>query len=123
MSYGFVYVLSHPDMPNLYKIGHTAGSPHKRAQELSRATACPRDFDLVCYAEYANAERREKEIHRLLHEYRVNDRREFFKAPMSIIASLVLNEELSLATVEGEAPVHIWEEQHAHLKVVGGFKR
>lgn len=121
MSYGFVYVLSHPDMPRLFKIGFTGGSPHQRARDLSRATGMPRGFDVVCYAEYEDARKRESRIHAQLAPYRVNDRREFFRAPMNVIAPLVLDTDLSLAIFEGLAPVYIWEEDYARLKVVGGF--
>ena len=41
---GFVYVLSHPLMPNLLKIGFTTRQVEERVAELSAATAVPGPF-------------------------------------------------------------------------------
>ncbi|MDC0850100.1 GIY-YIG nuclease family protein [Pseudomonas aeruginosa] len=41
--YGFVYVLTSPAMPGLYKVGATTRSPRQRAEELSRGTGVPHE--------------------------------------------------------------------------------
>lgn len=41
---GWVYVLSNPCMPGIYKIGMTTTSPEVRARELSSATGVPAPF-------------------------------------------------------------------------------
>lgn len=122
MSYGFVYVLMNASFPNLYKIGHTAGSPHKRAKELSAATGVPTPFDVVCYAEYEDAARNELRIHDALAEQRVSDHREFFAAPFSKIYEAVMDRAYSLTQCDFLAPVELWDEKHAAKKVVGGFE-
>ncbi|MGP8777143.1 GIY-YIG nuclease family protein [Pseudomonas aeruginosa] len=49
--YGFVYVLTSPAMPGLYKVGATTRSPRQRAEELSRGTGVPHEFEVAFYAE------------------------------------------------------------------------
>jgi hypothetical protein len=77
VSYGFIYMLHNEWMPDVVKIGFTDRSPHQRAEELSAPTGVPIPFVVVCYVEVENAQDREAELHRLLHEARVNDKREF----------------------------------------------
>lgn len=100
MSWGFVYVLGHHCMPDVYKIGFTERSPHLRCEELSKSTSAPGDFALICYAEYERAHDREQEIHRLLGKYRVDAGREFFKCDLIHITDLVMDEEAASALCE-----------------------
>jgi hypothetical protein len=75
---GFVYVALNDSMPGLLKIGHTARAPEKRMMELSNPTV-PEPFDFVYFALVENSEESEKEVHKLLSEFRVNNYREFFR--------------------------------------------
>lgn len=43
IGYGFIYILSNPSMPNVYKVGLTTGSVRKRIQELT-STGVPKPF-------------------------------------------------------------------------------
>jgi hypothetical protein len=79
---GFVYILSNSAMPGMVKIGLTRNEAAARAVELSRATGVPTDFELV-YDELVNDCRAvERSLHKRFSEYRVNDRREFFRVPI-----------------------------------------
>jgi hypothetical protein len=86
--YGFVYLLSNPAFPNLYKVGCTERSPTQRADELS-STGVPEPFDVVAYIECQDPQRVELDIHRRLSVWRCNSRREFFNAPVDAIAALM----------------------------------
>lgn len=83
---GYVYVLSNPAMPGLYKIGYTAGSPYKRLRELD-STGVPSRFKLLFVARTAYAKKIEHQTHRLLSDYRTRGRREFFSAPAETVLS------------------------------------
>jgi hypothetical protein len=77
-TFGFVYVLGNPSMPDIVKIGRTDRSPHQRAVELSAVTGVPKPFSVELYVEVENP----MEVERLTHEhfalFRVSDKREFF---------------------------------------------
>lgn len=79
MSYGFIYFITNPAMPGLVKIGHTTKHPRERLKELSRSTSCPAPFELLAFFGHADSALAEREIHRELSHFRINDRREFFK--------------------------------------------
>lgn len=101
--FGFVYVLMNSAMPGLYKIGSTERSPHRRAEELSRGTGVPTDYEVVCYFEFSQAALREKEIHRALDDFRVNNLREFFKCPLIKIIELIQDDGGFFSSWDGEA--------------------
>ncbi len=87
--YGFVYCLENYSFPGLYKIGCTEQSPTRRAKQLSGATGVPSEYYVAAYAECSEFQRVEREIHARLREYRENDRREFFRAPLELIGALL----------------------------------
>jgi hypothetical protein len=96
--YGFVYLLAHPDMPDVYKIGFTERSPHQRMEELKASTGVPRPFIMLCYIEVKNPAEIELQMHRYLHEYRISKDREFFKIEdISLLAGLFEIKTKSLA--------------------------
>lgn len=73
---GYVYILSNPSMPGIYKIGITQHNPAERARDLSGHTGVPTPFK-VEYTLYANAyEQIEQAAHRELSRYRQG--KEFF---------------------------------------------
>lgn len=84
--YGFVYVLYNPSFPDVFKVGCTERSPQQRAEELSKGTGVPTEFIVLAYIECARFEWVERDIHVRLADYRVNRGREFFRAPLELIA-------------------------------------
>ena len=114
MKYGFVYVLSNASMPGLYKVGHTSGSPQARAKALSSATGVPTPFEVVCYAEFANAQQAETYIHTLLVDMRCAKNREFFKGPLTRITDLVLESGYSLSVSRMYVDALLYEEATGH---------
>ncbi|CAB3730111.1 hypothetical protein LMG22037_05505 [Paraburkholderia phenoliruptrix] len=82
MAWGFVYVLGNDSMPGIYKIGMTEKAPQERLEQLSSATSVPEAFNMIFFAQVKNALKVEQEMHRYFEDYRVNDSREFFRAPI-----------------------------------------
>lgn len=76
---GFVYLMTNPSMPGLFKVGCTERAPSARARELSRPTGVPEHFELLCYAEFESFELRERDLHRFLDAHRASSNREFFQ--------------------------------------------
>jgi hypothetical protein len=76
--WGFVYVIGHPQMPNVYKIGKTNRHPIIRCQELSNSTSAPGNFILVAAFDSAHHGKLEVEVHRQFAEFRIASNREFF---------------------------------------------
>lgn len=72
---------------DLYKIGLTRREPTERASELSGATGVPTPFEVLARWEVGDVKAVEAEAHRRLKHYKVNKRREFFRAPLSTIIS------------------------------------
>ena len=82
---GWVYILSNPEMPELLKIGFTERDPSSRAKEISQDTGVPSEF-IVDYQVYSSRPYElERKVHELLHEYRLNNNREFFAVPMPVL--------------------------------------
>lgn len=75
---GFVYILVNDYMPDVYKVGCTERSPHERAAELSKGTAVPDPFNVLCYIEVENFQVVERQAHDWLAHYRISPQREFF---------------------------------------------
>lgn len=89
LDYQYVYVFSNPSMPGLYKIGYTDKLPERRLETLSRGTGVPEMFQLVYSYPCFNGIRLEREVHLALKEYRINEDREFFQAPLSTILETI----------------------------------
>jgi len=79
----WVYVLSNPTMPGLYKIGYTKDIPEQRANEISKATGVAQPFTVEYAFQCFDGELLEREVHVCLEKYRENSRREFFKVPLT----------------------------------------
>lgn len=79
MTKGYIYVLSNQSMPNLYKVGWCREHQDNRDLKLY-TTGVPTPFKVEFKKLVDNASKLEKKIHKLLHEYRINDKREFFKS-------------------------------------------
>jgi ribosomal protein S27E len=80
--FGYVYILSNPDMPNLLKIGQTSGSLQRRVDQLSAATGVSRPFIIEACFLSQNPSGDEKKLHKLLESYR-RPGREFFEIELS----------------------------------------
>lgn len=78
---GFVYCFTNPSMPGLVKIGFTEATVEQRLEDANApSTWIPTPFTAE-FAKYVkNANHKEQVLHQILHEQRVNPRREFFRA-------------------------------------------
>lgn len=76
--FGFVYLIGHYFMPNVYKIGCTERSPHARMAELSSSTSVPGPFTMICYLEVREMFNVECRFHEWLDVSRITSNREFF---------------------------------------------
>lgn len=84
---GWIYCLSNPSIPNLYKIGMTKKTPESRAKELYK-TGLPEPF-VIEFAKNVNEPmKKEKSIHKLLKNERHNSSREFFSSDLSKIKNI-----------------------------------
>lgn len=87
---GAVYVMrSGSHAIDLYKIGRTGLAPEERAGALTAATGVPTQFEVLAHWEVGDAEYVEREVHHRLRAYKVNKRREFFRAPLSLIVATI----------------------------------
>ena len=75
----WVYILSNPSMPNLFKIGRT-NSIKTRMADLSCPSGIPTAFKLVYSAKVSNATLEEKRVHADLKDVRIAKNREFFRS-------------------------------------------
>ncbi|EOX9114076.1 GIY-YIG nuclease family protein [Providencia rettgeri] len=82
---GWVYVMSNPSMPDIYKIGMTTSTPEKRAKELYSSSGVPNPFKVETAYYSHNPRDDESVIHNTLSDFRVNESREFFNAPLEKI--------------------------------------
>lgn len=83
MPEGFVYVLINFSMPDMVKIGLTAGETSEvRASRLSASTGVPTKFVVVYDELVADCQEVERRLHARFEPYRVNSRREFFRIPI-----------------------------------------
>ena len=77
---GYLYVMRNAVHPrDVYKIGYTAKSVDQRADQLGATTGQPDMFNIVQRWSIRSPRVIEHEVHALLADHRVNDRREFFK--------------------------------------------
>ncbi|OYQ64675.1 DUF4041 domain-containing protein [Aerococcus sp. 1KP-2016] len=103
---GYVYIISNIGSfgENVYKIGVTRRlEPLERIRELSSASV-PFQFDVHALIFSENAFGLENEIHKKLTKYRVNqinERKEYFKVPFTIIQEILDNHsELAIEVTE-----------------------
>lgn len=75
---GFVYILSHPHMPNLLKIGFTTRQVEERVAELNAATSAPGPFVIEGVFPSSEPELHESAAHETLAAVRLESK-EFFK--------------------------------------------
>ena len=86
---GVLYVLTNPFMPGLVKIGCTTGPVEDRIKDLSRATGVPVAFQCHFAAQVSDMTNKEKTLHQLFSDKRVNPNREFFQlAPEKVVLAI-----------------------------------
>lgn len=80
---GFIYILSNPSMPNVYKVGLTTNSVKQRIQELS-TTGVPRPFEAEKVFEVPESKLRtiEQLAHRMLKNKDLHHGKEFFEGSL-----------------------------------------
>lgn len=93
------------NFPNVIKIGLTRRTPDVRVREIYvGASGVPLPFEVAVAYSVANCELAEKRAHKLLKQYRINKRREFFRFSPSVGSSIVhqvctqINSELGIAS-------------------------
>lgn len=88
-TFGFIYILSNPSMPDFKKIGRTERHPEIRAAELSKHTGIPTKFDVIFYVEVSDMFAAETKLHAALSQFRFHNDREFFNAPLLKILNAI----------------------------------
>ena len=78
----WVYILSNPTLPNIFKIGYTKHEPEIRAKQISASTGVALPYKVEWAFQCFNGEQLEREVHEELATYRVNQQREFFDIPL-----------------------------------------
>ena len=78
----YVYVLSNPSIPGMYKIGYTSKTVEKRAVQISRGSGVPTTFNIEYRYKCYKGERIEREVHKFFKKQRVNNDREFFNVSL-----------------------------------------
>ncbi len=86
---GYVYILSNPLFPGIYKVGMTVRSVPERIRELA-STGVPAKFEAVAYYQVKHPRRVERKAHELLNTYRVSGDREFFDVDVRHIEECLL---------------------------------
>ena len=99
---GSIYILLNASMPKLLKIGKTTKSPEDRAAELSVSTGVPTPYHVAHYVLVDDCDLVEREVHKRLEAYRINDRREFFSVPLR--TALMLLSEFESASPDAAPP-------------------
>lgn len=101
MREGFVYILMNPSMPGLVKIGLTQDTAEARAASLSSASGVPTRFTVVYDELVSDCCQVEARMHDRFHDYRVNERREFFRVPLKTAIKALQEEARAFAIATG----------------------
>lgn len=86
---GFIYVLSNPSMPDVYKVGRSKHGGEHRAKQLSSTTSMPLPFKCEFQIYDTDCIQFEQIVHDRLDDYRVNENREFFKLDLKRIYAVI----------------------------------
>ena len=92
---GYIYIMRQASMePNIFKIGLTTRNTFEREKELSN-TSVPDKFITLAQFSSKDCFEAEKVIHEKLSEYRISEKREFFRLDIqqaySVISQIVTN--------------------------------
>ena len=85
----WVYILSNPVQPGVYKIGYTKLTPDERAKQISNATGVALPYEVAWAFGCFNGEHLEGAVHHALAEFRVNSQREFFQIDLDMAISSI----------------------------------
>ena len=85
---GFIYVLSNPSMPGLFKIGYTKREIEDRIKELNSETGVPEPFVLEAHCASQNPRDDESRIHQSLSIYRMESK-VFFKVDFDTVIKII----------------------------------
>ena len=86
---GYIYTLSHKGgNDGIYKVGFTKRCVEKRLKELNSETGNPYELKIEFYKKVANCKKKEQLLHKILSQYRLNKKREFFKVSLDTIRQL-----------------------------------
>jgi len=107
---GYIYVASHKDIPH-FKIGRTSQQPEKRIEGLSQCLI--NSYKLEYSVKVKDMYKAEEIIHSCLSDYRVDNQREFFNAPMEEI-----KEHLDWAKTYTENRIKTLKKEMAKFKIV-----
>lgn len=86
---GYIYVLSNPEFPYLYKVGRSINGGKQRAQELY-TSGVPTPFKLEFEVLTPDCFLTEQLVHKALFYARHNDNREFFNETLRNIVTEIL---------------------------------
>jgi hypothetical protein len=75
----WVYVLVHPQEPQLLKIGYTKKDPKERLKEINSQTGVAGEYRIVYMFRTVNGQRLETAIHTFLADRRIHPRKEHFE--------------------------------------------
>jgi len=97
---GWLYVLSTRENPRLLKVGMTRRSVDERVNEINSATGVVIPYSARRAYRVADPATAEREVHRLLHTFRVRSDREFFELSIGDASKIIGD---YLAGIEGRA--------------------
>ncbi len=107
MSQGYVYILTHPRMEGLVKIGYTTKTPQERCDEISRDTGVPGKFEVSHSVLVTNCEEVERLVHQRLSDLRYE--KEFFEIGLEESISIVDEKSVDFLTTEGKLGKRVLE--------------
>lgn len=107
MKRGYVYVLSNPSMPGVFKIGRSVNGGLARAAAIY-TTGVPEPFHIEFEIIVDEPARIESAVHEQLIRYRVSHQREFFKCEINEIVATIISEVIG----EFEMSVCSGDERH-----------
>lgn len=82
---GYLYVMRQPTLEeNIFKVGLTRRTPEQRSKELNK-TGSPDNFFVVNSYYTKDCIWAESQVHEKLKEFRLSDRREFFRCDLKYI--------------------------------------
>jgi T5orf172 domain len=84
---GFIYLLSNELMPSVFKIGFTAGSPDKRAREVTEQYRLPSSFRVVEYWRTKDPYIVEQRVHEALANFKKAG--EFFEVDLKFAKEII----------------------------------
>jgi hypothetical protein len=112
---GWIYCMSNPSMPGVFKIGMTVRTPEERLAEANNTDTWrpPTDYVIEYSVPVNDAFNIERIIHAQLEEYghRIHPRREFFKTSLSTIKSI-----LDAVKADSTPPVLVITEKESDRK-------